>query len=309
MKQCPFCNRESAWGPLGEYSSNYFFDCPSCGPFGISDVLWHSLSPEKNEEILKISHLLAENKLYKSVKYLLTLNKLFLADNWEVITCSEFLKKYPKDPIEILDRTLLNLSRKTNHPSDWIIVDETLKELFFSKNEDGIRYIMRQFFNMKLTTELNSILPSSIYIETEGWLKITELKMKPAGLQDQAFVAMWFDDSTNNFFPIIENSLRDAIGYKAMRIDSKQHNNKICDEIIAEIKKSKFLIADFTGNRGGVYFEAGYAMGMGIPVIWIVHKNHIKDLHFDTRQYNHIVYNDSNDLYHQLRDRIEATIK
>ena len=36
-----------------------------------------------------------------------------------------------------------------------------------------------------------------------------------------------------------------------------EHINRIGDEIISQIRRSKFLIADFTGHRGGVYFEAG----------------------------------------------------
>ena len=42
--------------------------------------------------------------------------------------------------------------------------------------------------------------------------------------------------------------------------------NKIDDEIVAEIRRSKFIIADFShgsdGARGGVYFEAGFAHGL-----------------------------------------------
>jgi nucleoside 2-deoxyribosyltransferase len=79
-----------------------------------------------------------------------------------------------------------------------------------------------------------------------------------------------------------------------VRIDKKEHSNKIDDEIIAEIRRSKFLVADFTCEkekvRGGVYFEAGFAMGLGIPVIWTCAQQSIGDLHFDTRQYNHIVW-------------------
>ena len=33
----------------------------------------------------------------------------------------------------------------------------------------------------------------------------------------------------------------------------------IPSEIISEIKRSKFMIADLTGYRGGVYYEAGFA--------------------------------------------------
>lgn len=48
-----------------------------------------------------------------------------------------------------------------------------------------------------------------------------------------------------------------------MMIGSKEHSNKIDDEIIGEIRRSAFIVADFTGHRGGVYFEAGFAMGLG----------------------------------------------
>ncbi len=65
-------------------------------------------------------------------------------------------------------------------------------------------------------------------------------------------------------------------------------------------------VAHFTGNRGGVYFEAGFALGLGIPVIWTCHKDRISDLHFDTRQYNHIDWKDVIDLRERLYNRIMA---
>ncbi len=82
---------------------------------------------------------------------------------------------------------------------------------------------------------------------------------------------MWFYDVTHAAYNDgIEHAIRDS-GYRALRIDKKEHNNKIDDEIIAEIRRAKFLVADFTCEnekvRGGVYFEAGFAMGLRIPVI------------------------------------------
>ena len=93
-----------------------------------------------------------------------------------------------------------------------------------------------------------------------------------------------------------------------MRMDLKEHNQKICDAIIAEIRRSRFLVADFTGHRGGVYFEAGYALGLGIPVIWTCREDELADTHFDTRQYNHVVWKNEKDLFEKLKRRIEATI-
>lgn len=145
----------------------------------------------------------------------------------------------------------------------------------------------------------------------KGWLKIEELTTR---LPDttQVFVAMWFNDSMQAAYDQgIAPAIADA-GYRAVRIDKKEHSNKIDDEIIAEIRRSKFLVADFSCEpekvRGGVYFEAGFAMGLGIPVIWTVSKGSFHDMHFDTRQYNHIVWDTPQSLRSQLRTRIGAVI-
>ena len=73
-----------------------------------------------------------------------------------------------------------------------------------------------------------------------------------------------------------------------------------------------FVVADFTqgddGARGGVYFEAGLAMGRDIPVFFTCRKDCMKSVHFDTRQYNHIVWTDVRQLRKELSDRISALV-
>lgn len=136
----------------------------------------------------------------------------------------------------------------------------------------------------------------------------------------QAFVAMWFDPSMNEAY---QSGFRPAIaeaGYSSLRVDQKEHSNKIDDEIIAEIRRSRFVVADFTCGivdgtegqiaiaRGGVYYEAGFAQGLGIPVIWTCRADSINHVHFDTRQYNHIVWSTPNELRQKLLNRIRAVI-
>jgi nucleoside 2-deoxyribosyltransferase len=144
-----------------------------------------------------------------------------------------------------------------------------------------------------------------------GWSRIEELS-QPQTDSSQAFVAMWFHDSTTEAYVKGIAPAVIATGYKPVRIDSKEHNNKIDDEIIAEIRRSRFLVADFTcepkNARGGVYYESGFAQGLGIPVIWTCKDTSIDDLHFDTRQYAHIVWKDPADLFVKLKNRIGATI-
>lgn len=128
----------------------------------------------------------------------------------------------------------------------------------------------------------------------------------------QGFVAMWFNKEMEAVYSNgFEAAIRDA-GYEPMRIDQKEHINKIDDEIIAEIRRSRFLVADFTSEpdrpRGGVYFEAGFAFGLGIPVIWSCRDDLIGQLHFDIRQFNHIVWSKSDDLRTKLCNRISAVL-
>lgn len=180
--------------------------------------------------------------------------------------------------------------------TDWGELCALFSHLNDSKLLDMIHYGTRDRFELKVTME--------------GHRKIAEHEVHVA--TTQAFVAMWFDDSMNDAF---ERGIKPAIelaGYKPLRIDQKPDVNKIDDEIIAEIRRSRFLVADFThgdeGARGGVYFEAGFAHGLGIPVIFTCRKDMVGKLHFDTRQYAHIVWQNPEELRDGLRNRILARI-
>ena len=126
-------------------------------------------------------------------------------------------------------------------------------------------------------------------------------------------IAMWFDHSMNQAY---ERGIKKAVeecGYKPLRIDKKPDVNKIDDEIIAEIRRSGFVVADFThdkktGVRGGVYYEAGFAYGLGLEVIYSCRKGLEKELNFDTRQYHHILWETPADLCKQLTQRIRARV-
>lgn len=153
----------------------------------------------------------------------------------------------------------------------------------------------------------------------DGYALLESLSQK-SRRSEQAFVAMWFGpDVASVYADGISPAIIDC-GYKPMRIDNKEHNNKIDEEIISEIRRSKFIVADFTCGsveidgeitlvpRGGVYYEAGFAQGLGIPVIWTCRADQIMDIHFDTRQYNHITWNSPFELREKLRIRIAAVI-
>lgn len=130
---------------------------------------------------------------------------------------------------------------------------------------------------------------------------------------NHAFVAMWFGEEMNAIYNAgIEPAIREA-GYEPVRIDREHFLDNIHDAIIAAIRRSAFVVADFThgadGQRGNVYYEAGFAHGLNLPVIFLCRQAEGNEkLAFDTGQYTHILWKDAADLKRQLLDKIRAVI-
>lgn len=168
------------------------------------------------------------------------------------------------------------------------------------------------FVNMvKALVSPHSNEPMSFTLTPDGWLRADELqRYGPKG--GSAFVAMAFTDELK---PVYDNAIRPALQacgyYGALRVDdpeherAKDHEPRIDDRIMAGIRRARFLVVDVTGARPAVYFEAGFAMGLGIPIIWTCRKGDEKDMTFDTRQFEHIVWQDETD----LRTRLEAKVR
>ena len=188
-----------------------------------------------------------------------------------------------------------------------------------SINREEIDYLIDHLLKAKSLDTLanvvrigrgNHSIPAIVIVTVEGHRQIEQKESRVDS--SQAFVAMWFDDIMSEAF---ENGIEPAIleaGYVPLRIDQKEHVNKIDDEIISELRRSRFLVADFThgedGARGGVYYEAGFAHGLGIPVIFTCREDAVDTLHFDINHYNHIVWSDPMDLREKLKNRILAVI-
>lgn len=93
----------------------------------------------------------------------------------------------------------------------------------------------------------------------------------------------------------------------ALRIDEHSFNDEILKNIQEQIDRSKFIIADLTYNSPGVYYEAGYAAGRNIPVIYCCRESDKENIHFDINHFNFIVWSDSEGLKKSLIKRITDT--
>jgi hypothetical protein len=149
---------------------------------------------------------------------------------------------------------------------------------------------------------------ATVRLTRKGWQSFDSLSRRKQHTGKRCFVAMWFADEMDAAY---ETGLRAAIieaGFDAFRIKEDVHDERIDARIIAHIRDSRFVVADVTGGRSAVYYEAGFAEGLGKPVIWTCRAKNKGDMSFDTRQYLHILWDDPADLRNQLVPVIKARI-
>jgi len=226
--------------------------------------------------------------------------KPYVGRKHNYISLDSIVNIYPKDLNEKIKMCLINISYRLKYIGNFIKFDQVLANddyyiLFFVDDSFGEDTLESQFYGLiKILNEYqfieHALLPdnaSRLTLTARGWQEVNEY-LKSKEKLPQAFIAMFFNSKMINVREKIKQAVNDC-GYVPVLIDEKQFNEFIVPEILFEINRSRFIIADFTGNRNGVYFEAGYARGLNIPVIFSCkEKDDFENVHFDTKQMNHI---------------------
>lgn len=299
---CLLCN-----GPAFVQPSQEVFGvvviCDRCGHFRIEDGALHGFEQDR--------HLVAgmtrrSSGLRPSVESRLTIT----SDNIRDLLAGAPLAG---GLLDHLDYTLEHVRGHQTRSDEFMEYRElvgTDYPLVFARDGNEFLYFLQTLEDQGLLEQPPNRDPArrtSFRLTPAGWQRVRELsntRQDPS----RAFVAMWF---TPKLKAAWEDGIRPALvalGYDPVRIDLTHGDNKVDDRIIAEIRRSGLVVADFTGHRGGVYFEAGLALGLGIPVVWTCQRKDQRRLHFDTRQYQHLLWDAPNDLREQLVNHIAARI-
>lgn len=302
---CPFCgSKATAWEDRSTLK-NIYRGC-LCDEFIISRDVLDNL---KGNKILETDE---AKKLFSG----------YLRNNKPITITNEFINDKLQ---EILDYCQsISLDEKIYKIKNYIYQETTFLEepikinfeniytLFYLKKSEELARIIR-YLNETKTMHLHddiSVKPCRVALTIEGFSKI-EASFKEHSQSKKVFIACKF--GTNYQDKLVETikSACTACGFEANLVSDKMDNENISNKIISDIKKAKFIIADFTGQNNGVYFEAGYGMGMKKEVIRLIRKGNIKKLHFDTKQFTHIEWEENkwSELKSKLINQIDATIK
>lgn len=301
---CPVCKCDQAkGGPRRDGAHVEVVKCPRCGNFQLSSTLCRELEMKSDKEVAQkyaprwVLSASIRNRYENGEEVSLQTNT--------VETLVEIARK-PQDPFESINLLLRLIESRMSSPAEGVQFNKDYDyPLIYARSPKEFTFYIHKAQSLGLVEVADS--GQGYRLGLEGWRRLKNIESERLK-SDRAFVAMWFDDEVR---PAYDEGIVPALnecGYTEHRIDDQEHNEMIDDRIIADIRQSGLLVADFTGQRSGVYFEAGFAKGIGIPVIWTCREDEVDELHFDTRQYNHITWEDPDDLKESLIDRIEATL-
>jgi len=201
-----------------------------------------------------------------------------------------------------------------------------LKKVFMDKNNVQKEFMLTRSNSIQFFIDDNEIDLVIKYLEEEEWFEIHRLASGEANLEltgkgikyadeiinpnyksDQVFVAMSFNKELDSVYSqAIQAAVTDC-KLKPLRIDDADFNDEIIKNVLDQINRSRFVIADFTDCRPGVYFETGYAVGRKIPVIYSCRDSDKDKIHFDINHNKFIYWTDIEEYKNELIKRIRNT--
>lgn len=307
---CPVCNLDVATSvpsPNGQDATK--FDCQFCGKFSTSNNLLAEL-PEIRKKCgdsgFRISH---------AIRSMAHRNKKVELNTTNIEVINEKPLPRPREQADLLIRWI---AEHVGGPGKMVKLAFLKQGAFIgSKSREGFLLIVNYLLESNLikgdqknSIDLDGVI--NVTLTFSGWDRYEELRLGRLCYR-RAFMAMAFGNVVLDTVvdTIFKDSARRA-GFDLFRVDEINKAGLIDDHIRSEIQSSDFLVADLTHDNHGAYWEAGYAEGLGKPVIYTCERNKFEDIktHFDTNHHLTIKWDISSlqEAGKHLKDTIRATL-
>jgi len=307
LDNCPVCH-SGLKEVIGHYDGKdaAFFSCPLCGEFVLSGPLVESLPlilTNYKDASAKISHALR------------TMQQVNKGAELNADTVNEILKRSLPTPREQADLFIRWLAENIEGPGETLFVEPaTHRSIIGAKTDEGFSLVLRHLFEVGLVKgildeAMGEPDKADVTLSFKGWDHYEELRRGGATYR-KGFIAMKFGDTLlDKLLAEVLKPCAKQAGFELLRLDDTPKAGLIDDRLRVEIQSSDFLVADLTHDNAGAYWEAGYAEGLGKPVIYICEKEKFEagKTHFDTNHHLTIIWDKDN--LPKAGEDLKATIR
>jgi hypothetical protein len=262
--------------------------CRRCGNFGLTDSEVSTLPEQlkRVDALYKISHVL--RKATEAQNYLLL----------DTDTAEEILKHPLPRPREQADLLIQWIALNSSGPGEHINIEfKTHGSIVGAKSDAGLNLLFEHLISKGIVSgyQSNAITgeaKANLALTFSGWDEYEKLRLGSATYH-KAFMAMKFGDPDLNM--MLDSAFKRAAeraGFDLFKLDDQPKAGLIDDRMRVEIRASDFVIADLTHGNLGAYWEAGFAEGLGKPVIYTCKRSTFiqSGTHFDTNHHLTILW-------------------
>lgn len=299
---CPACGNSGKCEFAGD---QYLVTCPNCGEFQITRTAGQVLDSRlRSSELARTQFCYAIRKRQDNkVEGVLGSNDI------DSLIANTPLPK----PMEQIDELILHIGNNTKGLGDYLhYVRRHLLARVGAWDEANVSELIVAIRNDGLIIERNpGDRGDGLFgLSLKGWKRYEELQEHKAESR-VAFMAMPFGE------PIIDEMLLDCFrpavestGFELLKVSDRASAGVIDNLMRARIRTATFLISDVTHENRGAYWEAGFAEGLGRPVVYTCEKSRFGKVHFDTNHCHTVLWerDKKDEAFVQLAATIRATL-
>lgn len=301
---CPICGTPDIRTKESHNSWQPYQQCPRCGEFECdAAALAKALKDKSAYDNARLSH------YCRQCSDAGRRPKLKLDNIYELVNSLTL-----PSPKEQADSLLLLLGNMLSHEphAKKIIQAKTLVGAVGAIDTKGLFWVARYLKESQLLDckSFDQMSPTELHagLTFEGWNRYELIKRGQAE-GTHGFMAMQFNDPPlNEVFNKCFKMAADECGFNLRTVAEVPKAGLIDNLIRAEIRQSLFVVADLTHDNSGAYFEAGYAEGLGKPVIYTCRKKEFDTgTHFDTSHHQTIIW--EHDDLETAKKKMVATLR
>jgi hypothetical protein len=302
MGQCPICATTGAEQlppiPPPGNSDSIGWDCPRCGQFYLAGSAAAVLPPLLDREEINASRLSHVLRIH--------FDESKKPRRWS----EEDLALFKQDPTYVrpqqqFDNLILWIGKNQGAAHQWAAASYASLAARIGAaithgrgDEPGLEWVCQSFGGELFSRQYaGSGQPLIEYrLKAGGWKYFEELSRRTVDSRN-AFMAMKFNEPQLEY--MMARCFQPAAvraGFNLQPLNQLPAAGLIDNQIRAAIRAARFVVADLTHGNHGAYFEAGFAEGLGLPVIYTCRKDVFESPskedrpHFDTNHMHTVVW-------------------